>query len=130
MQTIGLWIGAATLTGWVLATPVQAQQPYTVADADVDIWITDIWEHKVTLTIRWQRPAGVCKSDRLNADDCPLSRRIFRPINMSRITDERADSEAKTACDYYKRQAVGPLNVFRMNDDRWEFQYTYACAIR
>lgn len=120
-----------------LSYPVQAQQHYVVNDSEVEIWINDIWEHKVILSMRWNRPAGVCKiipaiiqhlPDKV--ENCPLSRNVFTPNNTSQTTDERVNYEAKIACDFYKREAVGPLSVWRMDNDRWEFQYTYACAIR
>ena len=113
-------------------------QPFIADDNDVSIFIDDIWEHKVTLSIAWkvQRP---CKRRRLNdysdttilyGKGCLFDSSQFGQRNVSDTTHERADKEARMACGYYKRDAVGPINVSRSNGTAHIFRYTYACSIR
>ena len=63
-------------------------------------------------------------------EDCPLNRKLFNQNHLTERTLLRADEEARLACDYYKRNAIGPINVSRNNGNANSFQYTYACAIR
>ena len=51
------FITVAVLAGVIIAsTQVTNAQDLKVADADVSVWISDIWEHKVILSVSWSYP--------------------------------------------------------------------------
>lgn len=111
-----------------------AQEP-KVADADVSVWITDIWEHKVTLMISWafSKHCDMASAGSFSRD-CFIGRK-FTENNLSEITAARIYDEANTACDFYERTAAGPLNISRPEThtgttSAYRFEYMYACAIR
>ena len=120
----------------MLATSTKAPaQEFIAEDQDVTIITDDIWEHKITLTIAWSS-SGRCRADPIGGgrnfkgEDCPLTNSRFRERHLSSHTIDRIDNHAQVVCDYYKRDAVGPLNISRPDSSPWRFTYTYACAIR
>lgn len=129
---------AALLTAGLLFPSVSKSQSFIADDNDVSIFIDDIWEHKVTLSIAWKvkEPCKlVSRSESVGTmiwgnANCPLYRRNFGQHHLSETSLLRADEEAHIACGYYKRNAVGPINVSRSGGTANIFQYTYACSIR
>lgn len=110
-----------------------AQEP-KVADADVSVWITDIWEHKVTLMISWDFSKH-CEILVRGAFSGTCFIRRFKDSNLSQITAARIYEEANTACGFYERTAAGPLNISRPEDidgisSPSRFEYMFACAAR
>ena len=129
---------AALLTAGLVMPSTSHAQSFIADDNDVSIYIDDIWEHKVTLSIAWKvkEPCKlISKSESVGTmiwglENCPLHRRRFNEHHLTERTLLRADEEAYTACGYYKRDAIGPINVSRSNGTANIFQYTYACSIR
>ena len=115
----------------VLCPTVAISEDFIAEDSDVSAWIVDIWEHKVNVAVSWNY-LNKCvfneHTNTLKGFACPIEG--FSEVNISNITIQRINGEAQRACDFYKRDAMGPLNISRPNEIPFRFDYMYACALR
>ena len=93
---------------------------------DVELWVSELWEHKIELTVAFDFDFGDTatynRAERLRMD-------LYKgnlPVVQNNVNDE-----ATWTCDLYGRKAIGPINT------RWDIDtgvrlrtiQTFACAI-
>lgn len=105
-----------------VAAPDALAQDFRITDATMDVWVGEIWEHKVTVHAKWQAPVSCAQGGHR---ECPPR---LTDNGLPEKTFERIEETARWACGLYQRDGVGPLNVGQ--DALYTLEYTYACAIR
>lgn len=114
-------IGAFFLT--MQSTHVSAQD----MPDNVEVWVSELWEHKIEITVRFDfgfgDPASYNRAERLRTN-------LYE--GSLPVVQQQASDEAAWACDLYGREAVGPINT-RWDADTGEARLrtiqTFACAI-
>ena len=89
----------------------------------IEIWVSELWEHKIELTV------GFVVSDMESAGRADQLRTELFEGNLPAV-QHRANEEAVWACDFYGREAVGPINTRWHSEVGWSKAIqTFACAL-